>query len=54
MIVPASFQVKKTLVKIRIFEKTFFVININVAIVLNMFFLTLSNAHILFVEQKLI
>lgn len=50
----ASFQVEDKLEKPCFFLKTFWVANISIKVILNMFFLILSNANLLFAEQKLI
>ena len=52
-IVLASFQVEDKLGRARFFQKTFLLANINTEVVLDMSFLTLSNADIQFVEKEL-
>lgn len=46
----ASFQVKNKLKTARFFQKIFLVTNINIIVILNMFFLALNNADILFIK----
>lgn len=53
-IVLASFQVDDKLKKARFFWKTFLLADISIELVLKILFLTLSNANVLFSEQKLI
>lgn len=49
----ASFQVNNKLVQSRFFQKTFWLANTSIKIILGMFFLIYSNADLLFAEQKL-
>ena len=49
----ASFQVEDKLGKIRFFQKTFLLADINTGVVLGTLFLTLSNADVQFVEKEL-
>ena len=49
----ASFQVEDKLESARFFQETFLLANISAEVVLDMLFLTLSNADIQFVEKKL-
>ena len=49
----ASFQIKDTFEKARFFQKTFLLADLNIEIVLEMLFLTLSNADIKFAWKKL-
>ena len=49
----ADFQIENKLGKARFFQETFLLANISVEIVLDMLFLTLSNANIQFVEKEL-
>lgn len=52
-IVLASFQVDNKLKRVQFFQKTFLLTNISRDIILGMFFLTFSNAGVLFVDKKL-
>ena len=53
-IVLASFQVEDKLGKIRFFQETFLLADINMEVVLGILFLILSNADIQFTERELI
>lgn len=53
-IVLASFQIKNKLGRTRFFQKSFLVTENNMAMILNMVFLTVNNADVLFVKQELI
>ena len=53
-IVPTNFQVEDKLGKAPFFQETFLLANINAEVVLDMLFLTFSNADIQFVEEELI
>lgn len=50
----ASFQIEDKFGQARFFQELFLLANINVEMILGIFFLTFSNAKILFAEQKLI
>ena len=50
----ASFQVENKLGRARIFQKTFLIADINIEIVLDMLYLTLSNADVWLLEIELI
>lgn len=52
-IVRASFSIDNKSIRSSFFEETFLIANININIVLIMFFLILSNLQINFLEQKL-
>lgn len=49
----ASFQVKNKLEKAQFFQKTFFILNTRMAEILNMIFLIVSNANVLFAKKEL-
>ena len=49
----ASFQVKDKLGRTRFFQETFLLADISTEVVLDMFFLTLSNANVQFIEKEL-
>lgn len=49
-IILSSFQVDNKFDKTRFFLETFLIANIKVEVILDMFFLTLSNANVLFLE----
>lgn len=53
-IVLASFQIKHKLKRARFFQKTVFVLNTNIMVILSMLSFILSNSDILFVKQELI
>lgn len=50
----ASFPIEDKLGQPRFFQETFLVANTSLAVILNMLFLTLSNAIVLFKARKLI
>ena len=49
----AGFSVQDKLTKVQFFEKTFLVADTSIEVVLGMFFLTLSNVDVQFVEKEL-
>lgn len=53
-IVQASFQVNNKLGRYWFFQQNFLITNINMALILDMPFLTFSNTNVLFAERKLI
>lgn len=50
----AIFKIKDKLKKTQFFQKTFFLTDTSIDIILNIFFLTLSNANVLFAKKELI
>lgn len=52
-IVIANFQIKNKLRRSQVFQKTCLMTDINIAVILNMLFLALSNTNVLFTKQKL-
>lgn len=49
-----SFEVENKLRKARFFQETFFTANTSILIIMNMSFLTFSNANVLFTEREFI
>lgn len=51
-IVQTNFEIKNKVKKAQFFQKTFFLANTSVIVILGMFFLTFDNANILFAKQE--
>lgn len=49
----ASFEIEDKLKRARFFQETFLVANISIKVVLEISFLTISNADVFFVNRKL-